>query len=80
MSSSNVNLYKFSSREMPTKAEEFHVKLETQVDQINVPLTELKSMLDQVGLDLPNYKVIDLRRELKCSKRTDGNNLSSKSG
>ena len=66
---------------MPTKTEEFQMKLEcvwteTQASQTSFPLADLKSMLDQVGLDLPNYKVRALTEELKCSNRATGNNLS----
>ena len=50
----------------------------TRPGQTSVPLTELKSMLDQVGLNLPNSKVMSLTEELKCSNKTDGNNLSKK--
>ena len=49
---------------------------ETLSGQTSFPLTDLKNMLDQVGLDLPNYKVRTLEEELKCSKRTDGKTLS----
>ena len=72
-----------SSREMPstTKTEEFKVTIdcvwqETLSGQTSFPLTDLKNMLDQVGLDLPNYKVRTLEEELKCSKRSDGKTLS----
>ena len=76
-----VNLYNFSSREMQTKKGEFRMTLEcewkkTRPGQSSVPLTELKSMLDQVGLNLPTSKVMALTEELKCSNRTNGNNLS----
>ena len=50
----------------------------TRPGQTSVPLTELKSMLDQVGLNLPDSKVRSLTEELKCSNKTDGNNLSKK--
>ena len=65
---------------MPSKSE-FKAELdaaweETLPGQSSVPLSEVKTMLQQVGLVLPNYKVRDLLEELKRSNRTDGNNLS----
>ena len=65
---------------MPTKTE-FQETLDsawqkTLPGQASVPLSEVKSMLEEVGLSLPNYKVRDLLEELKRSNRTDGNNLS----
>ena len=64
-----------------SKTEEFRVLLdrlwqETLSDKTSFPLTDLKNMLDQVGLELPNYKVRTLVEELKCSNRTDGEMLS----
>ena len=65
---------------MPTKTE-FQETLDsawqdTLPGQSSIPLTEVKSMLDQVGLSLPNYKVRDLLEELKQNNKTDGSNLS----
>ena len=65
---------------MPTKTE-FQETLDsawqdTLPGQTSVPLTEVKSMLDQVGICLPNYKVRDLLEELKENNKTDGSNLS----
>lgn len=73
-------MFFFPSREMPTKTE-FQETLDsawedTLPGQTSVPLTDLKSMLDQVGLRLPKYKVRDLLEELKENNKTDGNNLS----
>ena len=65
---------------MPTKTE-FQETLdsawqETMPGQTSIPLTEVKNMLDQVGLCLPNYKVRDILEELKKNNKTNGNNLS----
>ena len=65
---------------MPTKTE-FQETLDsawqqTLPGQNSVPLTQVKSMLDQVGLSLPNYKVRDILEDLKNNNKTDGNNLS----
>ena len=65
---------------MPTKTE-FQETLDCAWQdmlpgQSSIPLTEVKSMLDQVGLSLPNYKVRDLLEELKQNNKTDGCNLS----
>ena len=65
---------------MPTKTE-FQETLdsawqETMPGQTSIPLTEVKNMLDQVGLSLPNYKVRDILEELKQNNKTNGNNLS----
>ena len=65
---------------MPTKTE-FQETLdsawqETMPGRTSIPLSEVKSMLDQVGLNLPNYKVRDLLEELKQNNKTNGSNLS----
>ena len=71
---------KFSFREMPSKSE-----LKAQVDlaweetlpgQTGILLTEVKGMLDQVGLNLPNYKVREILDNLKKENKTDGDQLS----
>ena len=73
-------LIKFSFREMPSKSE-----LKAQVDlaweetlpgQNSILLTEVKGMLDQVGLNLPNYKVREILDNLKKENKTDGDQLS----
>jgi len=65
---------------MPSKSE-----LKAQVDlaweetlpgQTSILLTEVKGMLDQVGLNLPNYKVREILDNLKKENKTDGDQLS----
>ena len=65
---------------MPSKSE-FKEKLDTAWEetlpgQTSVPLSEVKSMLEQVGLSLPNYKVRDILDDLKKEKKTDGDQLT----
>ena len=65
---------------MPSKSE-----LKAQVDlaweetlpgQTGILLTEVKGMLDQVNLNLPNYKVREILDNLKKENKTDGDQLS----
>jgi len=47
--------------------------------QSSLPLTDVKEMLDKVGIKLPNHKVRDILQDLKNKGETDGDSLS-KSG
>ena len=73
-------LIKFSFREMPSKSElKAQVEVaweETLPGQTSILLTEVKGMLDQVGLNLPNYKVREILDNLKKENKTDGDQLS----
>ena len=65
---------------MPSKSE-FKAELdaaweETLPGQSSVPLSEVKTMLQQVGLVLPNYKVREILENLKRDNKTDGDKLS----
>jgi len=65
---------------MPSKTE-FQEKLDTAWEetlggQSALPLAEVKQMLDEVGIKLPNHKVRDICNDLKSKGETDGDFLS----
>jgi len=68
---------------MPSKTE-FQEKLDNAweefvLEESQLPLTDVKQMLDEVGLRLPNHKVRDIINEIKNNRETEEEFLS-KSG
>jgi len=66
---------------MPTELQELVDTAweESLSGQNSLPLADVKDMLDQVGIKLPNHKVRDVVQDLKNKGETDGEFLS-KSG